>query len=160
MDEKDAAISQLQNELLATKTQLQTVEAESKKMSSMSGDKDGLNAMLQTKIKELAEASAKAATVETLQKELDEKTKEGISLHANVKALEAKTQDEGRELQELRAKLQKIHGEQVTKPLVRPTGSSMRAGRCAGCNRGSCCKDCRSGEGRRTHDRRGGTTLS
>ena len=122
MDEKDAAISQLQNELLATKTQLQTVEAESKKMSSMSGDKDGLNAMLQTKIKELAEASAKAATVETLQKELDEKTKEGISLHANVKALEAKMQDEGRELQELRAKLQKIHGEQVTTPLVRPNG--------------------------------------
>jgi flagellar motility protein MotE (MotC chaperone) len=88
----------------------------------MSGDKDGLNAMLQTKIKELAEASAKAATVETLQKELDEKTKEGISLHANVKTLEAKTQDEGRELQELRAKLQKIHGEQVTTPLVRPNG--------------------------------------
>jgi hypothetical protein len=105
--------------------QAETLRAESEKLSEMSGDdSEQLNELLKVKIRELSEASAKAATADSLQKELNEKVKEAIELQARLSTAEAAQKEQGRELEELRAKLREVHSETPAgPPLVRASHS-------------------------------------
>ena len=81
----------------------------SEKMATISGDAAGLQTMLQAKVKELAEASAKAATVDSIREQLDAKTKEAIDLQVRLATSLAAEKDHGRELHELKAKFRDRH---------------------------------------------------
>ena len=101
--------------------QAETLRLESEKLSEMSGDdSEELNELLKVKIRELAEASAIAATADSLQKELNEKVKEAIDLQTRFSAAEAAQKEQSRELEDLRAKLRDLHSEALAQPpLVR-----------------------------------------
>jgi chromosome segregation ATPase len=111
--------------------QAETLRLESEKLSEMSGDdSEELNELLKVKIRELAEASAIAATADSLQKELNEKVKEAIDLQTRFNAAEAAQKEQSRELEDLRAKLRDLHSEALAQPpLVRDIAHMLNVAR-------------------------------